>query len=244
MKRLRDVFYISANFDENYITYCGMEFHEFIRHCPVSLENLLITDGKSIANHNNMNWFLGTVNGREEILALTEKDLYRLGDFHWIDYNNEEDLNNCTPEEKAEVLYLSHFSEPLKSPFFSRFNNNFVYLAHDDGWYCKLYCRDMSVFADIITNKIIAGISTNKRRKIYPMDEGTKNYMLELTKEGLLIDFSSIKRVYNSIKLNYYAIGHYRNINEMYNSLERSKQRAEIKGYIEHKNKTWKVYRQ
>jgi len=242
MRRTRDVFYISANFNENYFIYYGMEFHEFIKYNPISLNNILVTDGNYIANNFNKTWLLETAKGKEEILELSKEDIYGLGNFHWIDYNNEENLNNCTPEEKAEILYLSHFGKPLKSPFFERINNNFVYLAHDDGWYCKLYCKDMSVFKEIIANKIIAGFSTNKRRKIYPMDEDIKYQILELTKEGLLIDFSDIYRGNKCISLNYYTIGHYEDMDEMYNNLERNKKKAKIKGSMEHKNKTWKIY--
>jgi hypothetical protein len=43
----------------------------------------------------------------------------------------------------TEILYLPHFGKSLITPFFNRINNNFVYLAHDDGWFCKLYCNDI-----------------------------------------------------------------------------------------------------
>lgn len=234
MRRTRDVFYINANFNENYFIYYGMEFKEFIKFTPIALENLLVTDGNYITNSFNRSWFLETANGKEEILELSKEDIYGLGNFHWIDYNNETDLNNCTPEEKAEVLYLSHFGKPLKSPFFNRINNNFVYLAHDDGWYCKLYCRDMSVFKDIIANKILDSFSTNKRRIIYPMDDDIKSEIFNLTEKGLLIDFSNIYRNNKSIGLSYYTIGHYEDMDEMYNNLERNKRRAGIKGFIEY----------
>ena len=241
MRRLRDVFYIDANFNENYFIYYGMEFREFIRYTPVDLDNILVTDGNYITNNFNRNWLLETANGREEIIDMSKEDIYGLGNFHWIDYNNEEALNSCTPEEQAEVLYLSHFGKPLRSPFFDRINNNFVYLAHDDGWFCKLYCRDMSVFKEVIANKIIDSFSTNKRRKIYPMDEATKNQLFELTGKGLLIDFSKIFRDNRSIGLNFYVIGHFTDMDEMYNDLERHKRRASLKGYIEHANKSWKI---
>ncbi|TQE91280.1 hypothetical protein FKZ59_06455 [Ureibacillus terrenus] len=31
------------------------------------------------------------------------------------------------------------------------------------------------------------------------------------------------------------------NQDEMYNNLERNKQRAKVRGYLEHKNKQWKI---
>ena len=87
MRRLRDVFYINANLEEQYFIYYGMEFHEFIQYCPVNLENLLITDGQYIANGFNDHWFFETAVGKEGILELAREDIYGLGNFHWIDYN-------------------------------------------------------------------------------------------------------------------------------------------------------------
>ncbi|MDF2941381.1 MAG: hypothetical protein K0S01_239 [Herbinix sp.] len=243
MRRLRDVFYINANFNENYIIYYGMEFREFIKYNPISIDNIMVTDGCYVTDNFNYNWFFETANGKEDILTLSEEDIYGLGNFHWIDYNNEIDLNACSPEERSEVLYLSHFCKPLKSPFFNRINNIYFYLAYDDGWFCKLYCKEMTAFKDIIANKIIDSFSTNKRRKIYPMKEEIKDELLELTKKGLLIDFSNIYRDNQCISLNYYTIGNYTDMDEMYNNLERNKCKADIKGAIEHKNKTWKIHR-
>lgn len=98
----------------------------------------------------------------ENILELCKEDIYGLGNFHWIDYNDETALNNCSSQEKTEVLYLSHFGNPLKSPFFHKLNNKFFYLDHDDGWVCKLFCKNMLVFGYIIANKIIDGFATKK----------------------------------------------------------------------------------
>lgn len=242
MRRLRDVFYIHANFEENYFIYYGMEFQEFIKFNPLKINNILITDGVNIANSYNRSWLLETARGQEEILELANEDIYGLGNFHWIDYKNEDELNQCSPEERAEVLYLSHFGKPLKSSFFSSIDNNFTYLAHDDGWFCKLYCKDMSTLKDIIANKIVDSVSTNKRRKIFPISEDIKDDLLDMTKKGLLIDFSNIWRDNQNISLNYYTIGCYEDMDEMYNNLERNKSKADIKGRIEHKNKKWKNY--
>jgi hypothetical protein len=243
MRRLRDVFYISANFQENYFIYYGMEFKEFVSFNPVKMKNILITDGNFTGNNFNGNWMLETSNGCEGILELCEEDIYGLGNFHWIDYSDEVSLNNCSPEEKSEIIYLSHFCEPLKSPFFDKINNDFFYLAHDDGWFCKLYCKDMFIFRDILINKIIDNFfAKNRRRKIYPMSEDIKDVIFDLTKEGLLLDFSNLYTDKRCIELAFYSIGHYEDMDEMYNNLEQSKNRASIKGRIEYKNKTWKVY--
>jgi hypothetical protein len=241
MRKIRDIFYINANFDECYFTYYGMEFHEFVRFCPIDLKNILITDGDGIADSFNYTWFFENVKGRESILELSRQDIYGLGNFHWLDYDNETDLNNCTPEEMAEVLYLSHFGKPIKSPFFDRINNNFVYLAHDDGWFCKLYCKDNSIIKEIIANKILDAFRADKRRKIHPMDEEIKKQLFEFIDKGLLIDFLNIWKDDKGIYINFYTVGSYEDMDEMYNNLEQNKKKARAKGYIQHKNKTWKI---
>jgi hypothetical protein len=241
MRKLRDVFYINANIEKQYFIFYGMEFKEFIKCNPNPIDNILITDGKFVSNNFNYNWWLETANG-DYISELCKEDLYGLGNFHWIDYKDERALNNCIPEEKAEVLYLSHFCEPLKSPFIDRINNNFVYLSHDDGWFCKLYCKDMSVFREIISNKIIESVITNKKREIYPIDVEVKDKLFELLQKGLLIDFSNIYRDDKVVFINIYVIGEYHNMDEMYNNVERNKSRASIRGRIELKNKAWKLH--
>ena len=77
----RDVYYISANYKDNYFVYYGMEFHEFVKYCPIKPENLLITDGKCVANNFNRSWFFETANGKEDILELTKENIYGLGNF-------------------------------------------------------------------------------------------------------------------------------------------------------------------
>lgn len=241
MRKLRDVFYINANIREQYYIFYGMEFKEFIKCNPIKIDNILITDGKFVGSNFNYNWWLETVN-EDGFSELCKEDLYGLGNFHWIDYKNEIELDNCTPEEKAEVLYLSHFGKPLKTPFIDRINNNFFYLAHDDGWFCKLYCRDMSCIRELISNKIIESVTINKKRRIYPIDDEVKDKLFELVQKGLLIDFSNIYRDDKVINIKFYVIGEYHNMDEMYNNLERNKCRASITGGIEQKNKSWKVY--
>jgi hypothetical protein len=105
MRKLRDVFYVSANFNEKFYIYYGMEFKEFVKYNSAKLENILITDGNYIANNFNRDWFLENANGYENLLELCKQDIYGLGNFHWIDYDDETALNNCSPQEKAEVLY-------------------------------------------------------------------------------------------------------------------------------------------
>lgn len=243
MRRLRDVFYINANFDQGHYMYYGMEFKEFILHCPVEIDNILVTDSRCyvVKGYNN-HWNLEVTEGKNEIIELSHEDLYGMGNFYWLDYKDETALNACTPQEQAEVLYMSHFGKPLTTPFVERLQNNFVYQAHDDGWFCKLCCKDMTVMKDIMANKIAEHFATNKRMKINPMDEENKQILLDMTINGLLVDLSDIyvgTRGYRCV--NIYAIGKFEDMDAMYNNLDKHKARASKQGYLEYSNKKWKI---
>lgn len=93
----------------------------------------------------------------------------------------------------------------------------------------------MSSIREVISNKIIESVTTNKKRRIYPIDNEVKDKLFELVQKGLLIDFSNIYRDDKVININFYVIGEYHNMDEMYNNLERNKSRASISGGIEQK---------
>lgn len=46
--------------------------------------------------------------------SFLQKDVYNYGDFCWVDFQCENDLEKVSNEEFAELLYLSHRIEPLK----------------------------------------------------------------------------------------------------------------------------------
>lgn len=242
MRKLRDVFYVYANVTEGYVEYYGMEFAEFLRFCPVPIENILVTKPWLIDSRSNNYWLLGTYNGKQEIKALSNQFLYSLGDFNWIDYSNDEALNSFSEYEKAEVLYLSHFGKPLVSPFFPKISNNFAYLSHDDGWYCKLYVRDISVFGDIIANKIIAHFSSDKRRKIASMGDSVKIQLLELAEQGLFIDFDRSSQRGGNCKLSLEKIGKYDNMDAMYHRWDKRMEIFSESIWLNHKNKKWEYH--
>lgn len=62
------------------------------------------------------------------------------------------------------------------------------------------------------------------------MSDEIKNRLFELTKQGLLIDLSNIYKGESFICSNFYVIGHYMDMDEMYNNLEKNKSRASMKG--------------
>lgn len=74
---------------------------------------------------------------------LISDDVYNYGDFAWVDYKDENAIDNISPMELAELLYLSHMKTPLHTPFLKSLNNNYIYLAHDDDYWTKIYMKNI-----------------------------------------------------------------------------------------------------
>ncbi len=243
MRRLRDVFYIYGNTKEKYYIYYGMEFREFRQYIPITVENMLVlAGGEAIGECYNMRWYLETIQGANQIRALENEDLYALGNFHWIDYNSEEFLNACTPEEKAELIYLSHFGKPLNSAFIERIQNNFVYLAHDDVWFCKLFCKDMAIMVEVVAKKLINHFSSALGVNLPDMSDAVKCELALIMAEGMLIDFDSLIAGFDDIySIALYSIGEFTDMDDVYSNRKKHMSKASRKCYLEYGNGKWDV---
>lgn len=239
MRKLRDVFYINAFPENNEFVYYGMEFKEFVKYAPVKLNQLLLIKSEFYGSHfsNNTNFY---ITGKSDLEDLLNDDVCNYGDFCWVDFNSEENVENLKPTEVAELLYLGHKYEPITSPFFEALNNHYTYLAHDDGWFCRLYCRQYKDFAEIIANKITDMVKTS-RNKIHPVSEEVQNQLLKLAEDGLLIDFNNINKYDRTIEIPIYTIGKFINMDKMYNGLKQHIGRAKYSAKLVHKNKNWTI---
>lgn len=240
MRRLRDIFYINAFPENNEIVYYGMELREFTKYAPVELNRLLLLEAGYLGTSFSSNTRLEIVDedGIEDFL---KEDFYSYGDLCWVDFNRKENIEKLEAMEVAELLYLGHMFKPVKSPFFEKIENRYAYLAHDDGWFCRLYCKEYNDFQEIIANKIIGSVSTSKRRKIYPLTEGVKEKLLLLAVNGLIIDFNNILKLEKSIEIPIYTIGKFLNMDTMYNDLKRHISNSNYSARLVQKNKSWTI---
>lgn len=240
MRRLRDVFYINAFPENNEVVYYGMQLNEFIKYAPVELNQLLLLEAQYFAAGFRSKAKFEMVD-KDDMDDFLKEDIYGYGDFCWVDFNQRENVEELEPLEIAELLYLGHMFEPVKSPFFDKIQNRYTYLAHDDGWFCRLYCRQYSDFHEIIANKVIDMVSTSKRKKIYPLSEDLKEKLMSIAKGGLLIDFSNIIKVDRTIEIPIYCIGKFLDMDDMYNDLERHVNRSKYSARLVHRNKKWVI---
>lgn len=137
--------------------------------------------------------------GRSEVLAYMEmcqRENLRMS--NWIDFDSVDLMHELSAQEIAELLYLFHSSNVLRSAFFYKLQNDFVYLTLANGLNKTFYrhIQDFYVrFQRGMTEKMtqIANESRSlffNRRVLVPlMPLSVVEEIAVLFPEGLKIDF-------------------------------------------------------
>ncbi len=126
---------------------------------------------------------------------------------NWIDFDSLELMHQLAPFEIAELLYLFHANKALKSPFFYKLQNNYVYLTMPNGLN-KTYYRHMSHFYPrfqrVLSERVndmaneTAGWFRRRRYQILPFPLGQVEELSPLFMNGLKIDFQQAYEESNS----------------------------------------------
>ena len=234
MGRDRKLIYVNANAQTHEIYYTGIEFYEFVKYLSVPIHNLLLLKAHYIGNNFDKNFEL--VEGQEQIELLTQEDVHGYGDFCFVDYAHADNMSKLTDAQIAELLYLAHMKQPLRTPFFDSLNNNFVYLAHDDGWCCKLYCRNMQNFSNVLTGKIKNAIS---KLSLQNMDSSTKKGLMNIAENGMLIDFDDVVFAQTHAVIDIFSIGKFTDMDIICNQSKALKSKALHHNQLKCNGKEW-----
>lgn len=142
--------------------------------------------------------------------------------------------------------------EPLKTSFWQTLNNQYVYLAHDDGWFNKTYYKQMdsffTLFSEVIANKAselktekaLLGI---KKKRLYPavpfeMVTELKRFM----REGMVISLQKAYQNRSKLEIPIWIVGDFDNMDDMYEEYEKhSKQKMDAKLTFDKKMKEWQI---
>jgi len=206
--------YKSLSNDETVLS--GIRFCDFIEHSPIPINNILLLKGDCIGEKSWNRFEL--FEGHEQIAKLKQEDIYSHGDFSFVDYANTGSLHLLTDEQIAELLYFSHMRKPLRSPFFDALRNEFAYLAHDDGWYCKVYCKDKQVPISILLGKLRVVVQKIVGNDLYTLPAGLVESIYELSSKGLLIELESAPHKNKAIAIRLYVVGEYENMDILLNN--------------------------
>ena len=225
MKKGRSLLYINSDYRNCDFIFSGINFNEFLRFTDKKIDNLiLLHNGLSPETEgNNFERCFELYEGQEHISELAKNDIYDLGDFCFIDYESIGYPKKLSEEQIAELLYLGHRFMPLKSPFFRELNNKFAYLSHDDGFFCRLFCRERDEFTRIAVKKIIDTVKERLNTVIAFQDHGL---IADFSENGLLIDFDELYANGKNTILNLYSIGKYTDMNDVINNKDKLKLNA------------------
>lgn len=248
---IRDLVYVHLNQNDQYVLSYGIEFNEFAAAFSGSLNHLLLLKHRFEDGDINMHTLLEYC-PEERINKLADDDIYGYGDFCWIDFVEEEGLNELTGQEIAELLYLGHQKQHLKLPFYNKLGNRFVYLAHDDGFFNKTYYRSFKDFFHLLSHalsiklgelkleKSLLGI--RKKRNYPPIN---KEILLSLTpfiKEGICISLRDIDHQRNRLEIPIWVIGDFASMDDMYEEYEQILgENCHAKIIFDKKTKEWKL---
>ena len=248
---IHDLIYIHLNQTDQYVLSYGIEFEEFVSAFSGTLNNLLLLKHRFDGSDLNMHTLLQFC-PQERIHKLAAEDVNGYGNFCWIDFLEEELLNELTGQEIAELLYLGHQKHHLKTPFYNKLGNRFVYLAHDDGWYNKVYYRSFKDFFQLLSEVIADKLSELKpektllgirKKRIYP--QVNKEILLSLTpfiKEGICISLKDAEHQRGRIEIPIWVIGDFDNMDDMYDEYRQiSKRPYHAKMIFDKKTKEWKL---
>lgn len=239
MKKERTKIYIKANPEERYITCSGIEFFEFIKYLPRPINNLMVLMGGNnvISLETICDRGLELFEGQDFVESLTKKNIHALGDFCFVDYASRGATTALGEEQIAELLYLGHMYKPLYSPFFEPLQNRFAYLSHDDGWYCKLYCRELEEFAPILFGKI----AVSAKIPFHDNSDIINKRLLQLATNGVLIDLDEISHEEKRSDIKIFSVGEYLDMDKVLNNFQKLKKSAAKVNVLSHADEKWRL---
>ncbi|MGX7108942.1 hypothetical protein [Facklamia miroungae] len=169
-------------------------------------QNIILADAPEEFGRFDVQTDFKILRNQTEVLdyfELCQKEGRRMS--NWIDFDSIEMMHQLTPVEISELLYLFHANKALRSPFFYKLQNNYVYLTMSNGLN-KTYYRHMSHFygrfarslSEHVANMINENIHWLTRRKkiVQPIPINLVEELSPLFMSGLKIDFrQAIKEI-------------------------------------------------
>ncbi|CAI9395704.1 hypothetical protein ACTQ5K_06450 [Niallia sp. Sow4_A1] len=246
---IRDVVYIHLNEKERFVLSYGIEFREFYRILAETLSSVLLLKHQFEDGEFNIHTQFEYV-PNTKLAKLSKEDVYGYGDFVWVDFDETEILDILEGQTIAELLYLGHKLEPLRKPFFQQLNNQYAYLAHDDGWFNKIYYKNMDsfyqLFGDVIAKKVTdlkleKGLLGLKKKRIYPSPPNEivmelKHYM----NEGMVLSIEKASQTRLKMEIPIWILGDFDNMDDMYEEYEKnSKQKTDALLIFDKKLREW-----
>lgn len=245
-----NILYIKMNRTEHHVLSHGITFSDLFNSVPNPIQSVLLLQHKFEDVSLHLRSYFHYIE-EDKIKDLAEEDVSRYGEFSWVDFDNLEALDELEDQEIAELLFMHHMKHPLKSPFFQRMNNRFVYLAQDDGWFNKTYYRNLDDFYDVLALLIMKMVEKENKHKrmlffkktvnVEPIDKNTLQELSVLLCEGCAIDTEKVNASRAKFEIPIYSVGDYWNMDEMREAYENAKKKPDVVLIYNKKEKKWAI---
>lgn len=236
-----DFYYIICNFGDNSIFSCGASFHDFMNYIDSQPNYLLLLNASFGDGDYCAQIGLDRVDSKN-IEALIHDDVANYGDFVWVDYNNPKTVQNMTPIQLAELLYLRHTFQPLNQPFIHWLENQYIYLAHDDDYWTKIYLKHIEQYKSVMHGIILEALK-GRKKAIAPIPSDLLDYLFNYAQEGILFDFKNLSFYDGKTVVTISKLGKHENYDEVYDVFNRKKHftNISIELVYNNRNKKWKL---
>lgn len=189
------------------------DFFAAITHQP---KNLLLLDTATTMGEFESHTGMKMIKGTEAVINYGQQWQRRgpSSQNKWIDFNDVTMLKELTPIEISELLYLGHTQHPLRSPFFYKMQNNFVYFD-GSGYFSKTYYRYLDEFFQVLAKKITTILQprVNERRSIFrrssavePIPTSQLKTLKHLFQEGISFSFDKAEYTNQLFKIPIYVV--------------------------------------
>ncbi|MEG0259656.1 MAG: hypothetical protein RR595_01380 [Lysinibacillus sp.] len=152
--------YVHMNDVDKFVIFSGLKFQQFVASVD-PLHHLLLLKHSYEDGFYNMHTQFEFIQD-EEIQKFVKKSS-ESKELCWVDFMDEKRLNQLTPVEQAELLYISHKKEPITSPFFNKLQNRFVYYSSEIEKVTKIYFRHLSDY-DLLVSNVFNSLLKEKER--------------------------------------------------------------------------------
>ncbi len=198
--------FIDTNPISNMILSVGLTSADYVNGLNKLPENIiLLNNDEESANGYNSHSKFNLLSGEGDIRRYLLKNPNASKKF--IDYFNEDSLNNLTPYEIAELLYLAHMGTPMGRPFSSKLLNRYIYLSFPNEMNRTYYRRfsDFNHILDVGVKRKLREVHNALRVFLRPLviKDIENSDLLDLVtraNDGLFISFEDIKersRIYH-----------------------------------------------
>ena len=194
--------YVHLDSISNHVLSSSIHFQSAVLMQNEVPKNILLLKGRSLlATYDDYTGFY-YIKDTNKIKAFLEEAQNNANEYNWIDFESLEFLHQLTPQEIADLLYISHANTHLHSPFFYKLQNNFIFLTLGQE-FTKVYYRKMDNFyrqlAYQLMNKMSEEMTRLSRRLFFNQEKNAEEIPVELLKE--LVTYFKVGMVFSTERI-------------------------------------------